>query len=131
MKNKIFLYLSIISLSSLYSYSQKKELTIQRIIPKKYVEVNVIKTYERVAEKGYKSIDMFQKLGNSFYANYELEKAARWYCELFAMTSDLEPKYYYQYEQSLRSIGENDEANLLLEKFNKRSEVVKKTILKQ
>lgn len=131
MKNKIFLYLSIISLSSLYSYSQKKELTIQRIIPQKYVEVNVIKTYERVAEKGYKSIDMFQKLGNSFYANYELEKAARWYCELFAMTSDLEPKYYYQYEQSLRSIGENDEANLLLEKFNKRSEVVKKTILKQ
>lgn len=131
MKNKIFLYLSIISLSSLYSYSQKKELTIQRIIPQKYVEVNVIKTYERVAEKGYKSIDMFQKLGNSFYANYELEKAARWYCELFAMTSDLEPKYYYQYEQSLRSIGENDEANLLLEKFNKRSEVVKKTIIKQ
>jgi hypothetical protein len=131
MKNKIFLYLSIISLSSLYSYSQKKELTIQRIIPQKYVEVNVIKTYERVAEKGYKSIDMFQKLGNSFYANYELEKAARWYCELFAMTSDLEPKYYHQYEQSLRSIGENDEANLLLEKFNKRSEVVKKTILKQ
>lgn len=131
MKNKIFLYLSVISLSSLYSYSQKKELTIQRIIPQKYVEVNVIKTYERVAEKGYKSIDMFQKLGNSFYANYELEKAARWYCELFAMTSDLEPKYYYQYEQSLRSIGENDEANLLLEKFNKRSEVVKKTILKQ
>lgn len=131
MKNKIFLYLSVISLSSLSSYSQKKELTIQKIIPQKYVEVNVIKTYERVAEKGYKSIDMFQKLGNSFYANYELEKAARWYCELFAMTSDLEPKYYHQYEQSLRSIGENDEANLLLEKFNKRSEVVKKTILKQ
>lgn len=131
MKNKIFLYLSVISLSSLSSYSQKKELTIQKIIPQKYVEVNVIKTYERVAEKGYKSIDMFQKLGNSFYANYELEKAARWYCELFAMTTDLEPKYYYQYEQSLRSIGENDEANLLLEKFNKRSEVVKKTILKQ
>lgn len=131
MKNKIFLYLSVISLSSLSSYSQKKELTIQKIIPQKYVEVNVIKTYERVAEKGYKSIDMFQKLGNSFYANYELDKAARWYCELFAMTTDLEPKYYYQYEQSLRSIGENDEANLLLEKFNKRSEVVKKTILKQ
>ena len=131
MKNKIFLYLSVISLSSLSSYSQKKELTIQKIIPQKYVEVNVIKTYERVAEKGYKSIDMFQKLGNSFYANYELDKAARWYCELFAMTTDLEPKYYYQYEQSLRSIGENDEANLLLEKFNKRSEVVKKTIIKQ
>ena len=131
MKNKKFIYFLILILLSFNSYTQKKELTIQRIIPQKYVEVNVIKTYERVAEKGYKSIDMFQKLGNSFYANYELEKAARWYCELFAMTSDLEPKHYHQYEQSLRSIGENDEANLLLEKFNKRSEVVKKTIIKQ
>jgi hypothetical protein len=131
MKNKKFIYFLTLILLSLNSYSQKKVLTTQKIIPQKYVEVNVIKTYERVAEKGYKSIDMFQKLGNSFYANYELEKAARWYCELFAMTSDLEPKYYYQYEQSLRSIGEIDQANLLLEKFNKRSEVVKKTILKQ
>jgi len=131
MKNKKFIYFIILILLSFNIYSQKKVLTTQKIIPQKYVEVNVIKTYERVAEKGYKSIDMFQKLGNSFYANYELEKAARWYCELFAMTSDLEPKYYYQYEQSLRSIGEIDQANLLLEKFNKRSEVVKKTILKQ
>jgi len=131
MKNKKFIYFIILILLSFNIYSQKKVLTTQKIIPQKYVEVNVIKTYERVAEKGYKSIDMFQKLGNSFYANYELEKAARWYCELFAMTSDLEPKYYYQYEQSLRSIGEIDQANLLLEKFNKRSEVVKKTIIKQ
>jgi hypothetical protein len=131
MKNKKFIYFLILILLSFNSYTQKKVLTTQKIIPQKYVEVNVIKTYERVAEKGYKSIDMFQKLGNSFYSNYELEKAARWYCELFAMTSDLEPKYYYQYEQSLRSIGEIDQANLLLEKFNKRSEVVKKTILKQ
>jgi hypothetical protein len=120
MKNKKFLYLSIISLLSFNSYSQKRVLLAPKILTTKYVEINVIKTYERVAEKGYKSVDMFQKLGNSFYTNFEMEKAARWYCELFAMTSDLEPKYYYQYEKALRSIGENEEANAVIEKFNQK-----------
>jgi hypothetical protein len=32
----------------------------------------------------------------------KLKEAARWYGELFAMTTDLEPVYYYRYAQSLR-----------------------------
>ena len=121
MKKNKFLYLSIASLLSFNSYSQKRVLLAPKILTTKYVEVNVIKTYERVAEKGYKSVDMFQKLGNSFYTNYEMKKAARWYCELFAMTYDLEPKYYYQYEQALRSIGENEEANAIIVRLNNKN----------
>jgi len=121
MKKKKFLYLSIVSLLSFSSYSQKRVLLAPKILTTKYVEVNVIKTYERVAEKGYKSVDMFQKLGNSFYINFEMKKAARWYCELFAMTYDLEPKYYYQYEQALRSIGENEEANAIIVRLNNKN----------
>lgn len=86
-----------------------------------YAYVTMIKTYERVAEKGYKSVDIFQKLGNAFYFNDELGKAARWYGELFAMTSDLEPEYYYRYSSSLKAIGENEKANEMLEKFNQLS----------
>jgi tetratricopeptide (TPR) repeat protein len=94
----------------------------------KYVYVDIIKTYERVAEKGYKSIDMFQKLGNSYYSNFELDKAARWYCELFAMTTNLESEYYYRYAESLKSIGENEEAKEILELFNKRLKDIKEKI---
>jgi hypothetical protein len=119
MKNNICLLITIVSVYTFNSYAQKTEVTPKN--KTKYVEINIIKTYERVAIKGYKSIDMFQKLGNSYYTNFEMEKAARWYCELFTMTTDLEPKYYYQYEQSLRSIGQNDEANALVEKFNQKN----------
>ena len=118
MKNKKFIYFLILILLSFNSYSQKKIVLAPKTPSPKYVEINVIKTYERVAEKGYKSVDMFQKLGNSYYSNSEMEKAARWYCELFAMTSDLEPKYYYQYGNALRSIGQNDKAFEILEKLN-------------
>lgn len=82
--------------------------------------IYMIKTYERVAEKGYKSVDIFKKLGNCYFFNSEMNKASRWYCELFEMTSDLEPEYYYRYAKSLESIRENDKANEILEKINKK-----------
>ena len=104
---------------SFKSYAQTTEIASEN--KTKYVEVNIIKTYERVALKGYKSIDMFEKLANSYYTNFEMEKAAKWYRELFAITSDLESKYYYQYAESLRSIGKNDEANAIIEKFNQKN----------
>ena len=86
-----------------------------------YASVFMIKTYERIAVKGYKSVDIFQKLGNAYYYNSEMDKAAKWYEELFAMTSDLEPEYYYRYAHSLKAIGQIDKANEMLGKFNQLS----------
>ena len=86
-----------------------------------YAYVYMLKTYERVAQKGYKSIDIFQKLGNGFYFNAEYEKAARWYGELFALTSDLDSEYYYRYGHSLKSIGKNDKAKEMLEIFRQKT----------
>jgi tetratricopeptide (TPR) repeat protein len=83
-----------------------------------YIYIMMIKTFERVADKGYKSVEIFQKLGNAYYYISQMDKAAKWYEKLFAMTTNLEPEYYYRYAQSLRSIGENDKADELLEKFN-------------
>ena len=80
--------------------------------------ITMIKTYERIAEKGYKSIEMFQKLGNAYYYNSQLDKSAKWYKKLFDMTTDLEPEYYYRYAHSLKAIGEREKADELLGKFN-------------
>ncbi|WP_016990418.1 OmpA family protein [Flavobacterium sp. ACAM 123] len=121
MKNNILFYITIISVFSLNIYSQKARVAAADKKYDNYAFVSAIKTYERVADKGYKSADMFQKLGNAYYFNGELEKAAQWYGELFAMTSEVEPAYYYRYAQSLRSIGENDKANQIMEKFDKMS----------
>ncbi|TDE00752.1 OmpA family protein [Flavobacterium hiemivividum] len=121
MKNNILFYITIISVFSLNIYSQKARVATADKKYDNYAFVDAIKTYERVAEKGYKSADMFQKLGNAYYFNGKLEAAAQWYGELFAMTSEVEPAYYYRYAQSLRSIGENEKANQIMEKFDKMS----------
>ncbi|MFE3869580.1 OmpA family protein [Flavobacterium sp. LS2P90] len=123
MKNIILLYITIISVFSFNIYSQKARVTAADKNYDSYAYVDAIKTYERVAEKGYKSVDMFKKLGNAYYFNGELDKAAKWYGELFNMPadSDLEAEYYYRYAQSLRSIGQNDKANEMLQKFIQKS----------
>lgn len=122
MKNYIFLYLTIVSVFSFNCYSQKAKLASANKKYESYSYIDAIKTYERVAEKGYKSADMFQKLGNSYYFNGQLEQSAKWYGELFAMTTDIEPVYYYRYAQSLRAVGENDKANEILKKFSQLSD---------
>ena len=121
MKNNILYLITLISVFSINSYAQKAKVSIAEKKYSNYAYIDAIKTYERVGEKGYKSVDMFQKLGNSYYFNSEFDKAAKWYGELFAMTSDLEPEYYYRYAQSLRSIGQNEKANEIMDKFNQLS----------
>lgn len=80
--------------------------------------ITMIKTFERIAEKGYKSIEMFQKLGNAYYYNSQLDKSAKWYKKLFEMTTNLDPEYYYRYAHSLKAVGERDKADEMLEKYN-------------
>lgn len=109
-------------------YSQKSKIVKVNDIQKKYVYIDTIKTYERVAEKGYRSIEMFKKMGDSYYSNSDLNKAARWYCELFNMTYKLESKYFLRYAESLNAIGNNVEANKIMEIFNKKSKDIKEKI---
>jgi outer membrane protein OmpA-like peptidoglycan-associated protein/tetratricopeptide (TPR) repeat protein len=118
MKNYIFLYLTLIIVFSFDSYSQQSKVAAGDRKYESYAYIDAIKTYERVANKGYKSEDMFRKLGNSYYFNSDFEGAAKWYAALFDMTTSVEPEYYYRYAQSLKSIGETDKANKLLVAFH-------------
>ncbi|MFC4741121.1 flagellar motor protein MotB, partial [Flavobacterium ponti] len=61
---------------------------------------------------------MFKKLGNAYYFNAELDKAAQWYGKLMDLNQEVEPEYYFRYSQSLKSLGEYTKANEMLEKFN-------------
>ena len=95
MKNFILLCITIVSVFSFNCYAQKAQLASADRKYENFAYIDAIKTYERVAEKGYKSVDMFQKLGNSYYFNGELDKAAKWYDELFAMAPDQQPVYFW------------------------------------
>ena len=114
---KVILICTIISVF-FQGYAQEKKAALGDKNYNSYAYIDAIKTYERVADKGYKSEDMFKKLGNSYYFNSDFEGAAKWYGELFAMNPSPEAEYYYRYAQSLKSVGQIDKANKLMAEFS-------------
>ncbi|MNQ28026.1 Outer membrane porin F precursor [compost metagenome] len=121
MKNYILFCLLFISSFEFELYGQKSKITTGDKKYEKYAYIDAIKTYEIVANKGYKSEEMFKKLGNAYYFNSDFEGAAKWYGELFAITTGIEPEYYYRFGQSLKSIGQTDKANTILQQFNSKN----------
>jgi hypothetical protein len=63
------------------------------------------KTYERVADKGYKSVDMFQNWETPI-TSMEISKSSSMVRRTICHDFEVEPAYYYRYAQSLRSISE-------------------------
>jgi len=119
-KNRI-IYLVVACIASMSMSGQKlKEAKAEQQYDK-FAYVDAIKTYERIFAKGYKSQEMLQKLGDSYYFKADLDNAAKWYSELFAFTQDVEPEYYYRYAQSLKAIKDYKKADEMLVKFNQKS----------
>ena len=117
--NKIIVVL--LCLASMSVYSQKRKVAKADKEYNKFAYVDAIKTYERVFEKGYKTQDVLQNLGNAYYFKAELEKSAKWYGELFALTQDVEPEYYYRYAQSLKAVKDYTKADEMMAVFNQKS----------
>lgn len=79
--------------------------------------VDAISIYEDVAKKGFKSPDLFQKLGDANYFNANLKEANKWYAELFALNQKVDSEYYYRYAQTLKSVGDYTKADEYLKSF--------------
>ena len=121
MKNKI-IYLVLLTFAAVNSYAQvgKKEVKGNKEYDK-YAYIDAIKTYERIYEKGFKSPDMLLKIGNAYYFNAELEKAKKWYDELYASNPDQEAEFYYRYAQTLRAAKDYEKADAMMAKFGEKS----------
>ncbi|WP_267740670.1 OmpA family protein [Myroides injenensis] len=89
----------------------------------KYAYVDAIKIYERIADKGYKSADMLQKLADAYYFNGKLVEANKWYAELFEAEYDdkgkepISSEYYYRYAQTLKATEQYDKSNQIMQEF--------------
>lgn len=130
MKNKALLFISFLSLLAVNAFAQdvqdatkapKMSMNKAEKQYQKYAYIDATKTYERIAEKGYRSADMFKKIGNSYYFNANYEQAAKWYDQLFAMGGEIEPEMYFRYAQTLKSVGQNAKADQMMTEFSKKS----------
>lgn len=120
MKINIIAYSLILSVIVQQGYAQNSKVAKADKQYDSYAYVDAITIYERLAKKGYKDEKMFQNLGNAYYFNANLEKAEKWYAELFAINNNQEAEYCYRYSQCLKATGNYSQADKMLEEFNKK-----------
>jgi hypothetical protein len=70
------------------------------ISKQKYALIDVTKTYERVVEKGYDSIQMLEYLGNYYYKDKDFQKSKLYFDMLFKKykLSDISSKSIERYK---------------------------------
>ncbi|WP_338409192.1 OmpA family protein [uncultured Flavobacterium sp.] len=115
MKTRIIL--SILFICSVSVYGQKSQLIDADKKFNSYAYIDAITIYEKVANKGYVSAEIFEKLGNAYYFNSNLNKAAYWYQKLIDLEKPLDPEYYFRFSHALKSIGDYEKSNIMFEKF--------------
>lgn len=117
-KISIYILLTFVLVFSSTLFAQNGKI---QSVKDDYRDFAYVKTSEvllEVAKKGYKSVDLFQKLGNSYYFRNEMEDAAKWYGELMALEEVLDTEYYFRYALALKGIKDYEASDKWMKKFN-------------
>lgn len=82
---QLFFSFAFILLATITANSQT--VRYDSITKQKYVLVDVQKTYERIADKGYESVEIYESLGNYYYDNKNFQKSKIYFDRLFGKYS--------------------------------------------
>lgn len=100
-----------------------QERTIKKA-DKKFVSesyVSAIQIYERLANKGMGSEQIYEKLGDANYFNANYVAAEQWYTKRYELQGTFPKEFLYRYGQSLKSAGKNDQANQIMAQYAKEN----------
>lgn len=78
--------------------------------------------YETAIGKGDLSQEVFQKAGDAYYFNTDMEGAYKWYDRLISeYPQEVDAEYLFRYAHSLQGIGEYKQAKKWMKKFSEKA----------
>jgi hypothetical protein len=83
--------------------------------------VSAIQIYERLANKGMGSEQIYEKLGDANYFNANYVKAEQWYTKRYELKGTFPKEFLYRYGQSLKSAGKIEQANQIMAQYAKEN----------
>ena len=109
-----------------FSFAQNEKEALQKAA--KYYKnldyVEAINAYESIARKGVEPQELLENLGNAYYYNADYQQANKWYDKLFKAKDpktnkplNIKPEYYYRYAQTLKSKGDYDASDKVMDQF--------------
>jgi len=100
------------------TFAQKTQLMKAEKAYEQYAYIDAQEIYLKVVADGYRSAEIFKKLGNTYYFNADYKNASTWYQELIKdFPSETEPVYYFRAAQSLKSEGNYKRSDELMDQF--------------
>ena len=101
-------------------FGQDKELSKADKKFESYAFIDAQKIYLRLANEGYESEELFQKLGDSYYFNAKYEESAKWFDKLFNKYPEtITPEYVFRYAQSLKALQQYDKSDEMMKEFRR------------
>tara|TARA_R110002049_G_scaffold222841_1_gene394471 strand:- start:2480 stop:4474 length:1995 start_codon:yes stop_codon:yes gene_type:complete len=113
-----YILLAFVIVISSNAFAQKGKIQSVKNDYRNFAYVKTSEVLLEVANNGYKSSDLFQKLANSFYFQNKMEEASKWYGELMKLNEVIDPEYYFRYALALKGIKDYDGSDKWMEKFN-------------
>ncbi len=129
---KITIVLLLLTCFCSYAQERKMERASKEFNQYDYVDAQDI--YQKVADKGYESADLFKRLGDSYYLNAKYDQAATYFGKLVQQfPEEADAEAYFRYALSLRAIKDYALSDRMMSRFfdlkedDKRAVLFKKT----
>lgn len=113
-----YICLVFAGLFALTAYAQEGKIKSVQDDYRNFAYVKTSEVLLEVANKGYKSVDLFQRLANSYYFLNDMENAAKWYGELMELNEVIDPEYYFRYALALKGVKNYEESDKWMKKFH-------------
>lgn len=108
-------------LFSLQLVAQDKKLTKANEAYDNFAFVKAAKLYSKEIENGNNSVEVYSKLGNSYYYNGDYPQAAACYARVVNIIGTTSPEYYFRYAQTLNNSKKYNEAAAVMKEYYKKS----------
>jgi outer membrane protein OmpA-like peptidoglycan-associated protein len=123
MKYLLQILIVLLSIVTTTSFSQNDKVEKGNKDFDQFAYIDSREIYLKVVEKGYQSQDIFQKLGDSYYFNADLNNAATWYSALIDTYGEtVDSEYYFRYSQSLKSLEQYSKADDIMDRLYEMKE---------
>ncbi len=98
-------------------FCQKQQLSNANTKHENLAYYESVEIYKKLLKKGYRSAEVYQKIGDSYYFNGDYKAATSYYKSLFGLKKPVSAEYYFRYVQSLKVQNKYDLADKLLQQL--------------
>jgi len=119
MKYYIQLFIACLFLGTSLGLAQEKTVAKGNKEFSDFAYIDAREAYLKVAQDGFQSAELLQRLGDSYYFTADYVNAAKWYGALYEFSDNLEAEYLYRYALSLKSNQQYDASDRVMDELYK------------